>query len=95
MTGVDMLIQNLLRASGLDPEKVKGDIQAFGKRLEEKIANMDASMQAIREDQAALREAIEGMRDGQTTLSELMLEISRATVRPVIGPNMCGNGERQ
>ena len=75
MNGMEMLVQSLLKSSGVEPEKVKADIQNFGRNLEAKISSMDASMQAIRND-------IEGLRAGQVTISELLLELSRATTRP-------------
>ena len=87
MTGMDMLIQNLLKASGIDPAKVKEDIAGYGKKLAEKIDSMDQAMQSIRNDQTSLRESVEFIRSGQVTISELLLEISRVTTARPAHPN--------
>lgn len=83
MNGMDMLISNLLKASGVDPEKVKADVLNYARDLAVKISSMDAAMTAIRDEQAAIRESIEGLRKGQTTVSQLLLELSRASSRTV------------
>lgn len=79
MNGMEMLITNLLKASGVDPEKVKTDLVEYGKKLSERIASMDENLKALQAEQKAIRESIEGLRQGQVTVSELLMEISRAT----------------
>jgi hypothetical protein len=79
---MDMLISNLLKASGVDPEKVKQDVQTYAKDLAQKIGSMDASMAAIREEQSAILQSMEEMKKLQSAATKLLLEISRATARP-------------
>lgn len=79
MNGMEVLIQSLLKASGVDPAKVQADLVEYGQKLSARIASMDENLKALQTEQAAIRESIEGLRQGQVTVSELLMEISRAT----------------
>jgi hypothetical protein len=57
-SGMDHLVEAILRASGVDAEKIKTDIVAFGQNLQIKIESMDTSMRELREEQRALREIL-------------------------------------
>ena len=58
MTGMEMMVQALLHASGVDPEKVKSDVAAYAEQLTRKIASMDAALLEIRNDQTATMDAV-------------------------------------
>ena len=60
MTGIDMLVTNLLKASGVDPERVREDIQTYARNLAQKIDSMDRTMGEIRETQAEILRAVGG-----------------------------------
>ena len=58
MSGADMLIKNLLSAAGIDPEKVKNEVQEFGRQLAAKIASMDKSLEELKAQQTLTYEMI-------------------------------------
>lgn len=57
-TGMDMLVASVLKAAGIDPEKAKADLANYGQKLGEKIASLDASLVALRADQAQTYAAV-------------------------------------
>ena len=81
-TGMEMMVTAILRAAGVDAEQVKSDITNYGKQLAEKIASMDAALTALKKDQAELIETVEGLRVGQTVLSDLIYEVARGLRGP-------------
>ena len=61
MSGIDMLVKNIMQAAGVDPEKVKLEIQQYGKQLAEKIESMDRSMRELKEQQALMYDLLLGL----------------------------------
>lgn len=55
MSGMEMLMKNIMQAAGLDPEKVKVEIQQYGAQLAEKIASMDRALADLKASQEAMR----------------------------------------
>lgn len=83
MSGMEMLINNIMKASGVDPEKVKADIIDFGKKLNDRIASMDQSLAELKACQTKMEETIramtESMRDmraGQIKVCEYLLNLT-------------------
>lgn len=54
MAGMDMLIKSIVQAAGIDPEKVKGEIQEYGRQLAVKIQSMDNSLMELKKQQDAI-----------------------------------------
>lgn len=66
-SGMDMMVRSVMKMAGVDPEKVKEDILAFGRNLNARIESMDNSMRELRDEQRALRALImEGTYDPKT-----------------------------
>ena len=80
LSGVEMLIKNVMAAAGIDPEKVRQEIADYGKQLGQKITSMDQSLAAIKEEQAALRKEF-------AVMYELLLNLSLKDrpVKPIGG----------
>lgn len=58
VSGVDMLIKNILSAAGIDPVKVTSEIQEYGKQLAAKIESMDKSLRDLKTQQDAMYEIL-------------------------------------
>jgi hypothetical protein len=58
MSGVDMLVKSLMQSLGVDPEKVKAEIQQYGQQLAGKISSMDGSLAEIKAQQGAMYEML-------------------------------------
>ena len=61
MTGIDLLVTNLLKASGVDPEKLKEDIQNYSRNLALKIDSMDRSIHEIQVKQEEILKVLESL----------------------------------
>ena len=70
-TGMDMMVSAILKASGIDADKVKDDITAYGQKLAEKITSMDTALAAVKQDQARILEGVEVLRAMWETRSEV------------------------
>jgi hypothetical protein len=60
---MEMLVASILKAAGVDPEKAKADLANYGKQLGEKITSLDASLIALRADQAQVFRAVQDLSD--------------------------------
>lgn len=76
-TGMEMLVNALVKASGVDPEKLRQDVAAYATGLSEKIASMDNCLTLLARDQAVILKRIYALEDRQRSMAELLEEIAR------------------
>lgn len=84
-TGMDMLVGSVLKAAGVDPDKVRSDLSAYGKQLQDRIASLDASLIALKVDQALVHEAVRGVAEQLIIMTEHIAELRGVAVPAVNG----------
>lgn len=58
-SGLEMMVMNLMRAAGFDPQAIANKVQEFGNGIERGIADLNKQLGAIHEQQAIINARLE------------------------------------
>lgn len=58
MSAIDMLVKNVMQSAGIDPEKVKAEIQEYGRQLAAKVESMDRQLTELKLQQTLMYELL-------------------------------------
>jgi hypothetical protein len=80
---MEMMVSAILKASGIDPDKVREDVTTYATGLAQKIASMDSALANLANEQSVisqrleqLNQTYEALRVGQKILSDWLEEIA-------------------
>ena len=74
MSGMEMMIKQAIKAAGIDPEKLKGDLQTFKETVTGKLSSIEEHFSSIQKQNAEILAALQRVEERQERAWQMYLE---------------------